>query len=136
MEISVHTCTSGGFYDKNIRIILMKWQKKVPFPSYQRIKKVLNKIKDVDVLQSTQNQVHVYDPSHVYKTLPPKSPVRESQKNRVTMVKTCNTNHKNIVPFQSWTWIILHALHKFKLNKQTKSGQGVFLVMHVLHIIN
>ena len=37
----------------------------------------------MDVLQSTQNQVHVYDPSHVYKTLPPKSPVRESQKNRV-----------------------------------------------------
>lgn len=90
----------------------------------------------MDVLQSTQNQVHVYDSSHVYKTLPPKSPVRESQKNRVTMVKTCNTNHKNSVPFQSWTWIILHALHKFKFNKQTKSGQGVFLVIHVLHIIN
>ena len=99
MEISVHTCTSGGFYDKNIRIILMKWQKKVPFPSYQRIKKVLNKIKDVDVLQSIQNQVYVYDPSHVYKTLPPKSPVRESQKNRVTMVKTCNTITKTVFHF-------------------------------------
>lgn len=31
LEISVHTCTSGGFYDKNIRIILKTWQKRFRF---------------------------------------------------------------------------------------------------------